>query len=99
MTDLSDTLAALSAAATNPREPSNAWDDFAFACAHAYRTGQLVPVPSVERVALQPIEIARYRVCVEIAKGRGGTYLIPGYLRGDLDDSEAIIAAMQEAKL
>lgn len=89
MADISDTLAALSEEATNPREPSNAWDDFAFACAHAYRTGQLVPVPSVERVALQIIRADAEAVEDEMA---------PTSQNWAMHIAKAIIAAMQEGR-
>jgi len=40
------------------------------------------------------IENARYRVCKRIAESRAGSYLIAGYLRGELDDSAAIQEAL-----
>ncbi|ODU81650.1 hypothetical protein [Novosphingobium sp. SCN 63-17] len=50
MTDLKDTLAALSEAEESEPTLQNKMN-FAFTCASAYRSGQLVPVPSVEVVA------------------------------------------------
>lgn len=48
------------------------------------------------------IEIARYRVCERIAQSHAATYLLPGYLRGELDDSAVIqeeLAATEAAAI
>ena len=42
------------------------------------------------------IERARYLVAKRLAEQRAATYLIPGYLRGELDDSLAINMALRE---
>lgn len=36
------------------------------------------------------LELARYRVARNIVQSGGGSYLVSGYLRGELDDSQAV---------
>lgn len=42
------------------------------------------------------LERARFRVVSRIAQQRAATYLIPGYLRGEMDDSEAVQSALAD---
>ena len=43
---------------------------------------------------LAPIELARHAVAKRLADERSATYLIPGYLRGEMDDSVAVQTAL-----
>lgn len=69
---------------------------FIVALVNAYRTGQLVPVPSVERVA-RAIKEAFDRDMEAQAEADGFDYE-PGPWEEWTDEATAVIAAMQEAK-